>query len=139
MSLEYAEQRVKQALKLYGGNATKARQQIIAWTYEDPKLLHALTKNHLTGIVAYHIERVASGRAAKARNNKKMQPGTPMPDKANSQEFGMEILKAIAASGSPSFGLESYAAPQKRGQASQRHINAIKALASKKKPPLKDS
>ena len=58
MSREYAEKRIKDALKQARGNATKARQQIIAWTNEDPKLLQALAQPHLTGIVAHAINRV---------------------------------------------------------------------------------
>ena len=104
MSLEYAEQRIKEALKLSGGNQSKARQQIIAWTFEDAKLLHALAKPHLSGIVAYNIERVASGRAAKAKTAK-TAPAKPVNGAANEEQFGLEILKAVA--GSPEvFGLE---------------------------------
>ena len=43
MSREYAEQKIKQALELTRGNATQARQQVIAWCHEDTKLLQALT------------------------------------------------------------------------------------------------
>ena len=67
MSLEYVERKIVEALKLSNGNAAGARQQVIAWSLEDPELLKALTKSHLTGIVAYNIERVVSGRAEKAR------------------------------------------------------------------------
>ena len=69
MSLEYAEQKIQQALKLSKGNQARARQQVIAWALEDDTLLKALTRSHLTGIVAYNIERVASGRAAAARRS----------------------------------------------------------------------
>lgn len=135
MSLEYAERRIKEALKQAKGNTTRARQQVIAWTYEDAKLLHALTKNHLSGIVAYHIERVASGRGEKDK-----APPPPKPKqsaKAKEDRFGMEILKAIVDSDAEVFGLESGGAPRKRGQASQDHINAIHKMASKTKPKKK--
>lgn len=129
MSLEYAERRIKEALKLAKGNATRARQQVIAWTYEDAKLLHALTQNHLTGIVAYHIDRVQTGRGAKLKDI----PAKPKKAaKSKGDEFGMEILKAVVNSGEV-FGLESNAAPRKRGQASQQHIDALRQMASKNK------
>ena len=131
MSLEYAERRIKEALKLARGNPVKARQQVIAWTFEDSKLLYALTKHHLSGIVAYHIERVASGRASQSK-----APPPPKPEKApvkQDDEFGMEILKAVANSSSAVFGLEGYAAPRKRGQASQQHIDAIRQMAARSK------
>ncbi|MCB1531553.1 MAG: hypothetical protein KDJ35_01665 [Alphaproteobacteria bacterium] len=136
MSLKYAEERIKEALKLAGGNQARARKQIITWAFEDARLLQALTKHHLTGIAAYHIERVASGRAAKPKN------AAPRPQKVQARkddDFGMEILKAVANSDSAVFGLEGYTAPRKKGQASQQHIDAIRQMAarSKNKPPQK--
>ena len=141
MSIEYAESRIKEALKLFGGNTIKARQQVIAWTFEDAKLLHALTKPHLSGIVAYNIERVASGRADAAKEFKeppeKKQADKSSKQKANGkakeEQFGLEILKAVA--GSPEiFGLEDPGAPHKKSGVSKSHIDAIEAIASKKKP-----
>lgn len=137
MSLEYAEHRIKEALKLSGGNQIKARQQIIAWTYEDAKLLHALAKPHLSGIVAYNIERVASGRADAAKSVKAEDKKPPAKKaaangKAKEEVFGLEILKAVA--GSPEiFGLEDPGAPRKKSGVSQSHVDAIQAIVSKKK------
>lgn len=136
MSLEYAERRIKEALKLTGGNHIKARQQIIAWTFEDSKLLHALAKPHLSGIIAYNIERVASGRADKARekNEKPVEPTKKQAanGQAKEEQFGLEILKAVA--GSPQiFGLEDPGAPKKHGGVSQSHLDAIQAIAANKK------
>lgn len=130
MSLEYAERRIKEALRLSGGNQIRARQQIIAWTYEDSKLLHALTKHHLSGIVAYHIGRIVSGRSAKPE----APPAKPKKVASGAgDEFGVEVLKAVANSSSAVFGLDNYEAPQKRGQASQQHIDAIRQMATKSK------
>ncbi len=133
MSLAYAEQRIKEALTLAKGNQARARQHIIAWAQEDPDLLRALTKHHLTGIAAYHVERVASGRAAKPKAAP--PPAKPAAPKARTEEdaFGAELLKAVASSSSAIFGLEGGAASSKRGQASQQHINAIKKMATKNK------
>lgn len=138
MSLKYAERRIEEALKLAKGNPIRARQQVIAWTFEDPKLLYALTKNHLTGIVAYHIDRVESGRAAAAKQEPvaakpAAQPKAPVKKTAAEDPFGMEILKAVADSSSEVFGLENSGRPQKRGQASEAHIKALQAMASKSK------
>ena len=132
MSKDYVEGRIKEALKQAGGNATKARQQIIAWTYEDSKLLHDLTKPHLTGIVAYNVERVMSGRSAPVEQP---APEKPKAEPVTGEDFGMEILKAVAAQGASVFGLEGGGAPQKRGQASKQHIDAIRMMASKSKTP----
>src|SRR5262245_28489566 len=129
MSLEYVERRIEEALKAAKGNSTKARQTVIKWCQDDAKLLHGLTQAHLNGIVAYNIDRVISGRSDK--NKKKsttVKPKAPPPK----EKFGMEILKAVVNSGSI-FGLEAGAAPRKKGQASQQHIDAIKKLAAKNK------
>ncbi|MEM7680179.1 MAG: hypothetical protein AAF182_04175 [Pseudomonadota bacterium] len=131
MSLEYANKLVAQALQQAGGNQTKARQLIINQAMQDTKLLQALTRHHLKGIVAYHVERVASGRA----NKPQQAPDRPQTvATAADDEFGMEILKAIANSSSAVFGMESYASPQKtKRQASQQHIDALRQMADRSK------
>jgi hypothetical protein len=128
MSLEYVEKRINEALKLAKGSESKARQTIIKWAREDVKLLQGLTNPHLNGIVAYNIERVASGRSAKSKI--KAPPSKAPPAK---EQFGMEILKAAVNSGAV-FGMEAGAPSRKKGQASQAHIDAIKKIASKQKP-----
>lgn len=134
MSREYAERRIKEAIKKANGNAMRARQQIIAWTMEDTKLLDALTRPHLNGIVAYNVERVMSGRS-----NAKEEP-VPEKPLAGEDEFGIEILKAVAASDAAIFGRENSGAPMaKRGRASKQHIDAIRQMASKKSVPPKKS
>lgn len=129
MSLEYVERRISDALDQAKGNTTKARQLVIKWCADDAKLLRGLTQAHLNGIVAYNIDRVVSGRSEKARKKPAAaKPKAPLPK----EKFGMEILKAVVNSGSI-FGLEAGAAPRKKGQASQQHIDAIRKLAAKNK------
>jgi len=123
---EYVENRIKQALKITRGHPAKARRQIIAWTYEDPKLLFGLAQPHLTGIVAHAVGRVM---------NKKEEP-EPVPEPATSQDdgnqFGVEILKSIAGGEAAQFGFESSGGrPMKKHTASQRHIDAIKQMVGK--------
>lgn len=121
MSREYAEKRIKEALNLTRGNEAKARQQIIAWCFDDTKLLHALTKPHMTGIVAHAVGRVASGKSD--------PQNVPSPeDRAELDQegtFGMEILKTIAGGGTNQFGQENNGRPIPRQGASQQHIDAI--------------
>lgn len=137
MSLEYAEKRIKDALKLAKGNQSRARQQIIAWAMEDNALLQALTKSHLSGIVAYNIDRVASGRAAAAKKphvvKEKPAQAQGKSQKQKEGDFGVELLKAVASSSSEVFGLENNASLGRRGQVSQNHIDAIRAIAAKNK------
>ncbi|NCT41402.1 MAG: hypothetical protein GW778_07065 [Alphaproteobacteria bacterium] len=136
MLLEYAERRIAEALKLAKGNQARARQQVIAWALSDDKLLKALTKSHLSGIVAYNIERVASGRAAAARKNQKpiQNPAAATAKPKKEPDFGVELLRAVASSSSEVFGLENGSAGIGRPkQVSQNHINAIRAIASKSK------
>lgn len=127
MSWEYVEKRVKEALKLTGGNATRARQMVIAWTNEDSRLLQGLAQPHLTGIVAHAVSRVI---------NKKEQPEvippTPQEEEDPAHEFGMQILRTIASGSTAQFGLEGAERPQKKQAASQRHIDAIRQLTGRK-------
>jgi len=133
MSQDYATGRIKEALKRAKGNRLRAKQQVMAWAYEDTKLLHELTKAHLAGIVAYNIDRVASGRADKSKvaANKTVKPKTSKKAAAGDDQFGMEILRAAASSDGAIFGQESYAAQASRGGASKRHADTLRMLASK--------
>lgn len=132
MSREYAEKRIREALKLAKGNATKARQQIVAWTNEDQKLLMALTKPHLTGIVAHAINRVVT-RIENGADGAEDIPDVPASLNMPPETFGQEIMNALKNSNAV-FGHEGGAGAGKRGQASQRHIDAMNRIA-KKAPP----
>lgn len=132
MSREYVENRIKEALKLSKGNPTKARQQIIAWTFEDTKLLHGLARPHLTGIVAHAVNRVIYHQHME--EDAPEIPETPQPVNMEPATFGAQILKALQSENTATFGRESAAPlPPRRKQASQSHIEALKAMASKKK------
>lgn len=127
MSREYVEKRVKEALKLTGGNATRARQQLIAWTHEDAKLLQALAHPHLTGIVAYAVSRVLN-----KKDEPELIPPTPREEDDPAHAFGMEILKTIASGATAQFGLEGAQPPGRKQPASQRHIDAIRQLTGRR-------
>ncbi|MCB1530590.1 MAG: hypothetical protein H6853_05675 [Rhodospirillales bacterium] len=126
MSQDYVEKRIREALKLSRGNAANARQQIIAWTREDMKLLQAITRPHMLGIVAHAVGHVM--------NRKETPPPAPPPAVEDDPKhaFGMEILRAVAGEGSPRFGQENAGPPLHKQPASQRHIDAINQLAGKR-------
>lgn len=132
MSQDYAEKMIAKALKAAKGNQTIAKQQIIAWAQQDAKLLQGLTRAHLTGIVAYQIDRVASGRAARS---KMPAPAKPKERPAD-EEFGMELMKAVASSSAAVFGLENGSGGGRRTQVSEDHIRALQKIA-RKQPPKK--
>ena len=136
MDKNYVEEKIKDAIKRSGGNMTRARQQIIAWAFEDARLLQELTKAHLSGIVAYNIERVASGRAASQKQVEEPVAEMPTP-KEEEADFGVEILKAVAGNSGAVFGFEP-STMKKRPQVSQGHVDALRMMAGKsKKPPVK--
>lgn len=137
MSREYAERRIKEALALSKGNATKARQQIIAWTNEDPKLLQALAQPHLTGIVAHAVSRVIYRQEVEEVEPE--IPEVPQTLDMAPDTFGKEILKALASENTALFGRETSAVTGRPKPASQSHIDALKQIASKSKPVKKDS
>jgi hypothetical protein len=128
MNRDYAERRIREALKTNNGNEAKARQQIIAWALDDSKLLQELVAPHITGIVAHAVGRVKTMKEPRI-------PAEPAKGKkaagGKEEQFGMEILKAIALGNPAQFGLESGVAIKKQ-QASQRHVDAIRAMVSKK-------
>lgn len=128
MDREYAESRIRDALKASDGNAAKARQILLSWALEDNRLLHELVAPHISGIVAHAVNRVMTMKEKPA----------PAPvvapeksEKTSKDPFGMEILKAIALGNPAQFGQEN-GVPLKKQQASQRHIDAIREMVSKK-------
>lgn len=130
MSRAYLESKIKEALVQAKGNETRARAAIATLAKDDHKLLYALAGPHLNGIVAYNVERVASGRADK------LPPAptkAPAPGKKQKKEdFGLEILKALAGNSGAVFGFDD-GAPLKRSGASASHVNALKQIAAKSK------
>lgn len=130
MNRDYAESRIREALKISGGNAARARQQIIAWCLEDSKLMQELVAPHITGIVAHAVNRVMTMKEKKIPAPP--QAPKPVAKGAKSDPFGMEILKAIALGNPAQFGQES-GVPIRKQQASQRHIDAIRQMVSKDK------
>jgi hypothetical protein len=132
---EYAERYIRDALKQHKGNTTKARKQVIEWALEDDRLMHALIAPHLNGIVAYNIDRVASGRSDKSKS---IEPLAKKLKKAptGKEKFGMEILKAVVSDNATVFGFEDQ--PSRRKGASQDHIDAIKKLANTRTKTKKD-
>lgn len=141
MSQDYIETRIRAALKQHNGNAYNARKQVMAWTFEDTKLLQAITKTHLSGIVAYQIERVVSAIEAEekgaptakqpANNDAVATPPkkqAPTPSKTKKEDaFGMQLLKAVAGSNEV-FGFDS-GRPARRPQASKRHSDILRHIA----------
>lgn len=130
MNRDYSESKIREALKLSGGNATRARQQIIAWAFDDTKLLHELMAPHMTGIVAHAINHVMAAK-------EKPRPAVIEPQQVaadvKQDPFGLEILKAIALGNPAQFGLENANATSRKQVASQRHVDAIKEMVSKGK------
>jgi len=127
MSREYAEKRIKEALISCGGNLTLARQQVISWAKNDPQLLNALVRPHLNGIVAYQVERVASGRS----EPKIKAPAPVRRSQQQGDEFGMDILRAVASTNAAIFGQESNAAPMNRkGAVSKQHIETMRQIVA---------
>lgn len=128
MNRDYAEKRIREALKAAGGNPTRARQQVTAWAFDDAKLLHELVAPHITGIVAHAVNRVMITK------EKPVPTEPPKVAAPKGDAFGMEILKAIALGNPAQFGLESGSGVSvKKQQASQRHIDAIRQMVSKDK------
>jgi hypothetical protein len=129
MNRDYSEGKIREALKLSGGNSTKARQQVIAWAFDDTKLMHELMAPHMTGIVAHAINHVMT--------SKPKAPRPAVPEEAEggkgNDPFGMEILRSIALGNPAQFGLESGSTSLKKQEASQRHVDAIKQMVAKGK------
>ena len=133
MKRSYAETRIREALQQAGGNTAQAKKLLTSWVSQDHKLLLELTRNHLGGIIAYNVERVASGRAVQKQSPPAQKQSRKKPEKPDMDPFGKELLKAVTSKNAGVFGMEAYSTPPGKGKASQRHINAIRQIAARSK------
>lgn len=124
MASNYADIKIREALKLTGGNASQARRQIMMLIQDDPQLLHALCEPHLEGIIAHQIEHIASGKSE--TEGRFMEGGLPK----EGENFGMDLLRAIASQDVTVFGHEQQTPKRNRTNASKQHIDAIHQLAA---------
>jgi hypothetical protein len=139
MSLNYTENRIKEALRLSNGNTNEAKKQIFAWLYEDHKLLLDITRPHLNGIVAYGVDRVL--RRMLKSDDELLEDEAQEASHSSSKkgQVGKEILKGFIAKDAPQFGQESVGVPLRKRAASQNHIDTMHLLAATAKKKLRDN
>lgn len=135
MAQSYLQKCILEALVKAKGNETKARALIAARALEDNELLIALSKPHLSGIVAHAVGRQAiQVRARKDR----LEGLLPLPEAPSSKgnkdnDFALDLLKALGGSNVAKFGAEDAAPRVGKKAASQQHVNALKLMAAKSK------
>ena len=141
MSLSYAESKILEAYKLSKGNKTKVNQVINVLAEQDTKLLKALTAQYMRGIIAAHVDRVLARKSNQSTNTTHVKPANfktmatqPADEQTEeSDDFGMEILKAASGESAEVFGFDSGAPIKPPQQASQAHIDAIHQMAARAK------
>lgn len=139
MAQSYLQDCILDALARSKGNQNKAQKIIALQAMEDPQLLQALAKPHLTGIVAHAVGRIAIQENAKKAAERDM-PDKPVVGGGLAQDmngFGLDLLKALGGPNVPKFGMEDAAPRLGKKQASLQHVNALKMMANKSKPPKK--
>lgn len=128
MSHEYAMSRVRDALEKSEGNHLKAQRLIMGWLEKDQTLLLGLVAPHLSGIVSHAV------------NHASAPPKKKMPKRVDLEgagEFGADLVRGLRG-GAAGFGEASPRGLSKPGKASQKHIDAINAIASAKKDGKKE-
>ncbi|MDD3022209.1 MAG: hypothetical protein PHX61_14725 [Alphaproteobacteria bacterium] len=142
MAQSYLQTCILDALEKAKGNQNKAQKIIALRAMEDPQLLQALAKPHLTGIVAHAVGRIAIQENAKKAGAYEDLPLTPVVQKAKKAQddmagFGIDLLKALGGPNVPKFGMEDASPRLGRKQASQQHVNALNLMANKSKSSRK--
>jgi len=139
---------ILEALEKAKGNQNKAQKIIALRAMEDFELLKALSKTHLTGIVAHAVGRIAIQEQARKEGAYEDLPEKPVVRKGNeggakasdtddAQGFGIDLLKALGGQNVPKFGMEDAAPRLGKKQASQQHVNALHLMANKSKTSKK--
>lgn len=136
MSINYTENRIKEALRLNNGNIGEAKRQIFAWLYEDHKLLLDVTRPHLNGIVAYAVQRTLNHMTKSDEEMLEEVAEDAAMSSSMKDQVGKEILKGFISKEAPQFGQESVAVPLRKKAASQNHIDTMQLLAAKGRQKL---
>lgn len=129
MSREYAMSRVKDALEKSDGNHLKAQRLLLQWIEKDHTLLFGLVMPHLQSIITHAINHAA------LPTSPKRAPAVP-PKKVSTKdtgEFGKAMLQNMRGE-TASFG-QPDGAVNRPGATSQKHIDTMRALASKSAAP----
>ena len=138
MTLNYTENRIKEALRLNNGNVTNAKKQIFAWLYEDHKLLLDMTRPHLNGITAFAVSRVLA-RMTKTDDEILAEQATEVAQSpARKKSLGKDILRGFASKDSQEFGHENFGIPLRAKAASQNHVDVMHMLAASTKKKLSE-
>lgn len=130
MSLNYTQNRIKEALRLHNNNMAEAQKQIHAWLYEDHKFLLDLTRPHLNGIVAYALQRTVNSMTKSDEEMLEDVAQDAARSSSQKDKVGKDILRGFVSKEAPLFGQESVAAPLRKKAASQSHIDTINMLAA---------
>ena len=135
MAQSYLQKCILDALDKAKGNETKARALIAAQALEDNDLLVALSKPHLSGIVAHAVGRQAIQIKAKKDRMEDLPPLPKAPSSKSNKDndFAMDLLKALGGNNVAKFGSEDAAPRIGKKAASQQHVNALKLMAAKSK------
>lgn len=138
MSINYTENRVKEALRLHNGNTSEAKKQIFAWLYEDHKLLLDMTRPHLNGIVAYSVQRTLNRMLKSDEEILQETAEDAAMSSSAKNKVGKELLRGFVSKEAPQFGQESVAAPLRKKAASQEHVDVMHMLSATSKKKLGD-
>jgi hypothetical protein len=138
MSLNYTENRVKEALRLSNGNVSDAKKQMFAWFYEDHKLLLDITRPHINGITAYAVQRVLNRMLKSDEEILQEEAENAAQSSSRKDQVGKDILRGFVSKEAPLFGQESIAVPLRKKAASQNHVDVMHMLAAKSRKKIGD-
>ena len=133
MAQSYLQKCILEALAKAKGNESKAKALIAAQALEDNELLIALSKPHLSGIVAHAVGRQAIQQKAKKERMEDLPEMPQAPSKGKENDFALDLLKALGGNNVAKFGAEDAAPRVGKKAASQQHVNALKLMAAKSK------
>ena len=136
MSTEYADRKVKDILTKAKGNAKLTEQAVLTLIERDQKFLLSLTEPYLSGIIAHAIERgrkqanIKTTTIPAPKTSPLLQKPAKSKTKAPSTEGSLD--KALKAWAEGFDKTESKEKPKTTGKVSQKHMDAMNALVSKK-------
>ncbi|MDB5478299.1 MAG: hypothetical protein JWM96_794 [Alphaproteobacteria bacterium] len=139
MSTEYSDRKTREILAKVNGQGKLAEQAVIALTQRDPQFLQSLVAPYLNGIILHAIERVRKQSGSKDAPAVKIPapvarqpiPKKAVPAKPISSNGMDNMMQALAASFEKN-SIANAAPPADAGKVSQSHVEAMRALITRK-------
>lgn len=143
MSQSYLDEQIREALAKADGDVVQAQKTLFEAAQNDAFLLKAFVGEHLTAIIASHMQRVIKEATTQKSAQKSIKTNvknlvkSPKGKAKTEDDFGIELLRAVATGGGTEFGFETMGPSKPRKtpkiKATDSHVETVTNMSKKTK------